>query len=134
MSEQSLAPNMPVTPSKRQFYLRETAPLYILRAAEAFGGAFSTTDTQGDEFIAYLDTAYPDWTRSVSKATMLNYHVRGLRGYGCLANLHRGRYALTAEGRRQLERDKQLRPTLIITSVTRDAHPRALDASVPHEN
>jgi hypothetical protein len=37
MSEQSLAPNMPVTPSKRQFYLRATAPLYILRAAEAFG-------------------------------------------------------------------------------------------------
>jgi hypothetical protein len=65
---------------------------------------------------------------------MLNYHVRGLRGYGCLANLHRGRYALTAEGQRQLERDKQLRPQLTMARVTRDAHTSDLDASVSREN
>jgi hypothetical protein len=75
-----------------------------------------------DEFIAYLDTAYLHWTTSVSKATILNYHLRGLRGYGCLAKMSRGKYTLTAEGRRQLERDKQLRSTLAANSGDLDVH------------
>jgi hypothetical protein len=96
MSEPSSDQSNAVTPSQRQFYLRETAPLFILRALEVFGCTFSK-DTWRDEFIAYLDTAYPAWTKSVSKATILNYHSRGLRGYGCLAKIHRGKYTLTAE-------------------------------------
>jgi hypothetical protein len=52
-----------VTPSEQQVYMREAAPLFILRAIEAFGGTFSNDDTWRKEFAAYLDTTYPDWTK-----------------------------------------------------------------------